>query len=93
MVVLDPQAGAPIPIWPRVLLLPIRQPLPGSAITDLQVLADGRLGLAVASLVGPIERQAWIFDPVQSSVQRIGTAMRDVTPPAGRHGRTRHHRY
>ncbi len=83
VVVLDPQATVSIPIWPRASVLPVRPPLPGSAITDLQVLADGRLGLAVASLVGPNERQAWIFDPAQASVQRIGPALREDAPPAG----------
>jgi hypothetical protein len=63
--------------------LGVRSPLPGSAITDLKVLADGRLGLAVASLVGPNERQAWIFDPAQARLQRIGPAVREGTPPAG----------
>src|SRR5438874_1981482 len=61
----------------------VRPPLPGGAITDLQVLADGRLGLAVASLVGPTERQAWVFDPAQASLQRVGQATRDAAPPAG----------
>src|SRR6266849_5895689 len=83
VLVLDPSADVAIPIWPRVSVLPIRAPLPGSAITDLQVLADGRLGLAVASLVGPTERQAWVFDPVQSRLQRVGPATRDAAPPAG----------
>jgi hypothetical protein len=83
VVVLDPQADVPMPIWPRASLLPVRPPLPGSAITDIEVLADGRLGLALASLVGPNERQAWIFDPAQASVQRIGPAVRESAPPAG----------
>jgi hypothetical protein len=83
VVVLDPEADVPIPIWPRASLLAVRPPLPGSAITDLQVLADGRLALAVASLVGPSERQAWIFDPAQASIQRLGPATRVSGPPAG----------
>ena len=47
-------------------------------------MADGRLALAVASLVGPRERQTWIFDPAQASIQRLGPATRDNAPPAGK---------
>jgi hypothetical protein len=83
VVVLDAEARLPIPIWPRASLLAVRPPLPGSAITDLQVMADGRLALAVASLVGPTERQAWIFDPAHASIRRLGPATRVSAPPAG----------
>jgi hypothetical protein len=41
------------------------------------------MGLAVASLVGPSERQGWIFDPAQASIQRLGPATRESAPPAG----------
>src|SRR2546421_648048 len=68
---------------PRAPVLPTGPRLPGSAIADRQVLADGRMGLAVAGLVGPNERQAWLFDPVQASVQRIGSPVRGGAPPAG----------
>ncbi len=34
-------------------------------------------------LVGPTERQAWVFDPVQSRLQHIGPATRDTAPPVG----------
>src|SRR6516225_7826323 len=39
VVVLDPQTDVSIPIWPRLSVLAVRPPVPGSAITDLQVLA------------------------------------------------------
>jgi len=81
--VLDPRADVVIPVWPAATVLPVRAPLPGGALTDLQVLADGRLALAVASAAAPTERQAWLLDPTRAHFERVGPTTRDNTPPAG----------
>jgi hypothetical protein len=80
---LDPNAGIGVPIWPRPRVLQVRAPLPGGAITDLTVLEDGRLALAVASAAGPGARRAWVLDPGQARVERVGPATHDDAPPAG----------
>src|SRR5712692_452358 len=81
--VLDARAGLAIPVWPAPTVLAVRAPMPGGVITDLQVLADGRLDLAVASPAAPAERQAWLLDPTLAHLERVGPATRDDPPPAG----------
>jgi hypothetical protein len=58
---LDPGSNVAIPIWPAPTILPVRAPVPGGAVTHLQVLADGRLALAIR---GVAARQA---DPGDAS--------------------------
>ena len=67
--VLDPRPDVAIPVWPAATVLPVRAPLPGGALTDLQVLANGHLALAVASAAAPTERQAWL-DPTRAHLER-----------------------
>ncbi len=81
--VLDVRADLAIPVWAAPTVLAVRAPVPGGVITDLQVLADGRVDLAVASLAAPAERQAWLLDPTLAHLERVGPATRDdLLPPS-----------
>ncbi|HEY1298494.1 MAG TPA: hypothetical protein VGJ60_35880 [Chloroflexota bacterium] len=81
--VLDPQDGVTVPVWRQSTVVPVRPPVPGGAITDVTLLADGRASLIVASPAGPVERQAWILDPAGVDLERVGSALRQDNPPAG----------
>ena len=80
---LEAHTDVAIPVWPAPTVLPVRAPVPGGAVTDLQLLADGRLALAIASAATPTERQAWLLDPARAHLERVGPATRDDVPPAG----------
>jgi hypothetical protein len=81
--VIDAGADLALPVWPAPTVLAVRAPVPGGVITDVQLLADGRLDLAVASPAAPSERQAWLLDPMLAHLERVGPATRDDPPPAG----------
>jgi hypothetical protein len=72
-----------IPVWQTTAVLPVRAPVPGGALTDVQVLADGRLALAVASIAAPNERQAWLLDPAHAHLERVSPPMVNDARPAG----------
>ncbi len=81
--VMDPGADLDIPVWQASAEVPVRAPLPGGAVTDVQVLGDGRVAVAVASTAAPNERQAWLLDPAWAHLERVRPAMRDDVTPAG----------
>ena len=82
--VLDPRADVTIPVWPAATVLPVRAPLPGGGLTDLQVLADGRLALAVASAAAPY-RTPGLAAGSHAGALRAGRADDARQHPAGRH--------